>query len=169
MPLIDVRLDHPENRAVLNRLKQHWDGSRPQNLSAAPAVYDLYRNSLGTHPDLLDYFWTTLAAKLPEPCAWVVYGNPVLIHPTTGIIFGFAGGTHLCALRLPEDARRKALLAGAKKVHRFSTGAQLSLDEIGEEWVFGGWLDREPDWCLAAFQHAGSFLNECALHSKLPA
>jgi hypothetical protein len=32
--------------------------------------------------------------------------------------------------------------------------SSLDLDDIGEEWVFGGWFKGEEDWCLAAYRFA---------------
>ena len=151
-----MKFDHPENERVLRCLKRHWDGTPPQNLSAPPSVYELYSNALGTHPDLADYFWNSLTAKLPERCAWVAYGNPVLVRPKSAVIFGFAGGTHTYALRLPEEAMREAVVAGAKRIHIYSNGTQLSLADVGDEWIFGGWFKEEPAWCLSAYHMAGS-------------
>ena len=105
---------------------------------------------------MAEYFWRELPKLLPVACAWVVYGCPVLVHAENGVIFGFAGGTHTYALRLPIETRQQALLAGATTARTYSNGNRFSLAEIGQEWVLGGWLKEEPKWCLAAFAHAGS-------------
>jgi hypothetical protein len=149
---ISVNCDHQVNERVLGYLRRNWDGTKPGNLSRAPDVLDQY--GLGTHPDLVDRLWKEIAARLPRTCAWVVFGNPVLVHPTTGIIFGFAGGTHTYALRLPEEELRVALTAGAKRVTTYSDGSSLNLDEIGREWILGQWFKQEPEWCLAAYEFA---------------
>src|SRR5690242_13496879 len=49
------------------------------------------RHGLGTHPDLVERLWK-LDAALPERCRWVVHGHPALVHPASGVVFGFAGG-----------------------------------------------------------------------------
>lgn len=149
-----MNFTHPINDSVLRYLKRLWDGTAPTNLSAPPNVYHPCTNSLGTHPDLADYFWNQLTAKLPEKCAWVAYGSPVLVHPKSGVIFGFAGGTHTYALRLPEKARREAALAGAKTTHLYSDGTEFSLRSFGSEWLFGGWYKEEPAWCLSAYENS---------------
>jgi hypothetical protein len=153
-PVITVAFDHPVNAAVLRHLGRNWDESRPGNRSAGPEVFDLFRNSLGTHPDLADRLWKQITVKLPVSCAWVVYGRPVLVHPDTGIVFAFAGGTHAYALRLPEKERQEALAAGAKRVWHY-TDATWDLDDLGAEWIFGGCFQQEQDWCLAAYGMAG--------------
>jgi hypothetical protein len=84
----------------------------------------------------------------------VVYSHPALVHPRSGIIFAFAGGTHTYALRLPEREWQDALRAGAGRVHKYGNGSSLDLDDIGPEWVFGKWLKEEDQWCLAAYLYA---------------
>jgi hypothetical protein len=97
--------------------------------------------TLGTHPDLVARLWDELPAELPVDCRVVFYGLPALMHPTTGIVFGFAGGTQTCALRI-----------------KHYPGVQISfdLDDIGPEWVFCGWFRGEEAWCRSAFGSAGS-------------
>jgi len=116
----------------------------------------------GTHPDLSDHLWGALAAKLPGTCGWVVYGRPVLIHPESGVIFAYAGGTHTYALRLPPVVREAALKAGATRVYHYRAYPELNLEaatldlaDIGDEWVFSHWLKGEEDWCRAAYEFAG--------------
>jgi hypothetical protein len=151
---VEVAFEHPENAALLAYLERSWDG-RAMNRSASPEVYDLYSNSLGTHPDLAQRLWSGITTELPEPAGWVVFGRPVLVHPRSGILFGFAEGTHAYALRLPAPERAEALAAGASRVFSYPRGASLSLEALGPEWVFGRWFDKEPAWCLAGFRFAG--------------
>jgi hypothetical protein len=115
----------------------------------------------GTHPDLVDRLWHELGKRLPEDCHAVVYGNPVLLRPSSGIIFAFAGGTHTYAFRLPLDTRRSAIAAGATRIYHYRAYPELKLDaytfdlaDIGDEWVFGGWLKGEDDWIAAAYDFA---------------
>ena len=44
---------------------------------------------------------------------------------------------------------------GATGVKTSLRGPGLDLDELGPEWVFGGWLEGEEAWCLAAYRFAG--------------
>ena len=57
---------------------------------------------LGTHPDLIDALWK-LDGSLPEPCRWLLWGYPALVHPRSGVVFGAARGTIGLFLRLPSD------------------------------------------------------------------
>ena len=78
-------------------------------------------------------------------------------YPTTGIVFGYAGGTQTYALRLPERERAEAIRAGATRIKHYP-GVQRSfdLDDFGPEWVFCGWLRGEEAWCRSAFECAGA-------------
>ncbi|MEA2626421.1 MAG: hypothetical protein QOD06_2466 [Candidatus Binatota bacterium] len=112
--------------------------------------------TLGTHPDLVARLWDELAKDLPTECRAVFLGVPALIHPTTGVVFAFAGGTHTYALRLPQPAREEALQAGAVRIHTYASQPALDVGAFGEEWVLGGWLRGEEAWCSAAYGAAGS-------------
>jgi hypothetical protein len=57
--------------------------------------------------------------------------------------------------------REEALRAGARRLYEYPAypeldieASRLDLDDIGEEWVFGGWFKGEKDWCLAAYRFA---------------
>jgi hypothetical protein len=115
----------------------------------------------GTHPDLVIRLWDELGALLPEDCHAVVYGAPVLVRKSSGIIFAFAGGTHTYAFRLPPAERDAAIQAGATRVYHYRpyreldiAAATFDLNEIGDEWVFGGWLKGEAAWIKAAYDFA---------------
>lgn len=86
-------LDHPANAGRRRRF-----GSRELRQGLLPlALPDQIEQpymALGTHPDLVARLWDELQAQLPTDCRAVVYGTPALMHPTTGIVFGFANGTH---------------------------------------------------------------------------
>ena len=148
------------NAALLRHLQAGARANFPpeaRHLTSSPPKPRTY----GTHPDLVMYLWDVLSAKLPEKCDWVVYGRPVLIRPSSGIIFAWAIGTHTYSLRLPPDVRAAAIKAGATRVYHFRAypelkleASTLDLDKIGEEWVFSHWLKGEEDWCLAAYEFA---------------
>ena len=116
----------------------------------------------GTHPDLVQRLWDELGKLLPEDCHAVVYGAPVLVRKSSGIVFAFAGGTHTYAFRLPPEVHRAALAAGATRVYHYRAYPELKLGastfdlaEIGDEWVFGGWLKGEEKWVESAYVFAG--------------
>jgi hypothetical protein len=169
---VKVSFEHPANAGVLHHLGRSWhlqpggqprqDGDLPSGgsaariaASAAPEdVRDPYY-TLGSHPDLVERLWDDLGGRLPERCRWVVYGQPTLVHPRSGIVFGFTAGTHTYALRLPEAEHGLALRRGAAVVHTYGDGSQLDLARIGDAWILGRWFPEEPAWCLAAYDHAG--------------
>ena len=115
----------------------------------------------GTHPDLATRLWDELGKLLPEDCHAVVHGAPVLVRKSSGVVFAFAGGTHTYAFRLPPEVHKAALAAGATRVYQYRANPELKiaaatfdLAEIGDEWVFGGWLKGEAEWIQAAYDFA---------------
>jgi len=120
-----------------------------------PEALERPYDTLGPNPDLVARLWDELGRVLPVDCRAIFYGGPALIHPETGIVFGFAGGTHTHALRLPETERRQALQVGALRVRHYPGQPSFDLSEIGEEWVFCGWYRDEEAWCRAAYDYAG--------------
>ena len=113
--------------------------------------------SLGTHPDLMDEFWALGRENSPadvNPVA-AVGGRPVLVHPTTGVIYGMATGSYVHRLRLPAEERAKAItLSGETKVYPNIT---FHASDYGDDWAFiETW--RNPDvkaWHRAAYDYAG--------------
>ncbi|MBI5118662.1 hypothetical protein HZA56_19515 [Candidatus Poribacteria bacterium] len=149
-----VNLEHQANGGILRYLRSGSKGhSQP---SAAPEDIQNPYYDLGTHPEIVARIWDEITVKLTTDCRCVVYGAPALVHPESGIIFGFAGGTQTYALRLPEPERREAIRKGAEQVHTYMDGSKLDLKDFGKEWVFGGWFDIEAEWCLAAYEFAGN-------------
>lgn len=161
-----LSFDHSANRGVLaylgapGRLDRSVSPAAFRKECSPAEVSDPY-NSLGTHPDLVMRLWDELAGVLPADCRWVVFGTPALVRPDSGVMFGFAGGTHTYALRVPPDLKAAALSAGATTAHHYPAypelGIQasvLDLREIGDEWIFGGWLAAELEWCAAAYEFA---------------
>lgn len=152
---ISVNFDHPINRDATDFLTGSWKkSSKPK--SAAPEEIEDPKESLGTHPEMLVWLWSTMTDKLPVDCRWVVYGTPVLVHPTTGIIFGMCYGQSLCALRLTlDDARMAPMEDGMETECTLEDGTTLYSDEIGHEWVFCSWEEElDIKWCLRAYKAA---------------
>ena len=95
-------------------------------------------------------------------CRWILFYRPVLVHPDTGVVFGWAGGSLTYALRLPSTDNDAAMKAGAKTVHEYPAypelkiqGSKLDLADFGPGWVLGAWIKGEEAWCRAAFDYAG--------------
>lgn len=90
----------PMNDQVLDYLK-----------SVVPYLSEIQRLNTGainhdrTHSDFSDIF-VSKASGLPEDSKYIIYGFPALVHPKTGIIFGYAMGMGN-KYRLPEMFARE--------------------------------------------------------------
>ena len=138
-----VRWDHPANQGVLSALRER----RPDDHYADQQAEDgtIVR---GAHPDITAYVFETLKAELPDTCRWIVYGRPVLVHPTSGVIFAFGIGDDCVALRLPLDER------GPNWTDECVMADDcISVDETGADWSFmqGFAAASEP---VAAYEYA---------------
>jgi hypothetical protein len=121
-----------------------------------PAQVDIF--SLGTHPDLVEYFWK-LAAELPSTCACVVGERsfPLLANPRSGVIFGLAGGTNTLAFRLPEPELTTALaVPGFGHEYRYPS-RPVRAASIGSDWALVRPFDAaNVEVCARAFEHAAT-------------
>jgi hypothetical protein len=155
-----VNFTHPANHQLVAHFQSR--NERGHQRQHDPATVNDPYYTLGTHPEIVARLWDELGGILPVSCRWILYGRPVLVHPTSGVVFGYAGGTLTYALRLPPAERDTAIKAGAKTVHEYPAypdlqiaASTLDLADFGPEWVLGGWLKGEEAWCRAAFDHAG--------------
>ena len=151
----EIVANHPAN-AGLRRYRESRHARPGTAAVTSPEALERPYDRLGTHPDLVARLWDELGKILPQDCRAVFYGGPALIHPETGVVFGFAGGTHTYALRLPEAVRVRALQAGATRVKQYPGEPSFDLRQIGEECVFWGWFGDEAAWCRAASDYAGA-------------
>jgi hypothetical protein len=126
-----------------------------------PAVVHQPYLALGTHPDCVERIWKPLNGLLAEDCRWVVYKNPVLAHPRSGVIFALGRGTYY-ALRLTAHDLQDALLDGAIQSLRFKPlprhaimATRWDLRKMGQTWVFGRWKREEEAWIVHAFEAFG--------------
>jgi hypothetical protein len=54
--------------------------------------------------------------------------------------------------------RRRAAVVSPNRIKTFpQSSVVIDLDDIGPEWILGGWFKGEEDWCLAAWEWAGKF------------
>ena len=122
-----------------------------------PSISHPRYGGLGTHPDLIDRL-LHLDATLPQRSGWVVYGSPALVHPETGIVFGFARGTLGYALRLPASACAEADQAGYRKAKKIGHQVDADMWDVGRagpEWRLGAGSASEEAWCRAAYEAVG--------------
>jgi hypothetical protein len=145
---------HPSNRKVLEYLCRDPDGWTGPLLEPA-ASNSALKPRPGSHPEIVEHLWETLAARLPVECRALVCGSPALVAPTRGVIFGVPLGTEY-ALRLRPAEFAMAKAAGAEVLHRYRTVVvTLDLSEtLGPHWIFGRFDPRELEWCVAALEFA---------------
>ena len=146
---IRVDFTHPANREIL----AYMGAVVPGAATLAPDEVHWYR--LGTHPDLVEYLWKLPGSEMS--CACVIEGvmRPLLAHPSSGVIFGLAGGTGTLAMRLPDPERAAALGVpgyGAQLV--YPSGTTHAAD-MGGDWVLLRPFDAENGrLCRRALEHA---------------
>ena len=151
---MNLDLTSSANRGVLQYL------SRDQRQRNRPAIEAWNTRSKstwehGSHPEIVEHVWESLAAGLTADCRALVYGTPALVSPRKGTIFAVALGTEY-GMRLPPAEFASARAAGAELVHEYRTvGITLDLPaRFGAHWIFGNFDPREPEWCVAALQCA---------------
>jgi hypothetical protein len=124
--------------------------------SYLPEEVNLY--GLGTHPDLVDYLWG-LGKGAVRGCACVINqrGAPLLVHPTSGIIFGLAGGTSTLAIRLPEPELTAALAVPKYGAEYHYPSSTVYAKDMGADWALLKPFDKSiDDYCMSAFAYAAT-------------
>lgn len=144
--------DVPANQNVIRYLTR--TEPRPVTVASPDSVPAPYLR-LGSHPDIVARVWDELGSVVNPETRVIFCGNPALIHPSSGIVFGLAIGTQY-GLQLPNGMAEEAIRAGAKSHTRWSGGKELDIQQaLGPDWVFGAWLKQELEWCRKAFEHYG--------------
>src|SRR5437867_532170 len=119
-----VDLDHPANAGVLRYLtslgRQGKSGpSAHRPIECTPSEVANFYESLRPMPDSIIRLWDRITVKLPSDCRALVYRSPILVHPVSGVIFGFVNSIRTYALRLPPTERLAALRAGAHRIEHY--------------------------------------------------
>ena len=145
---------HPSNLKVIHYLCRNADGWTGPLFEPALSPSKL-KPRPGSHPDIVEHLWESLASLLPAECRALVCGSPALVAPTSGVIFAVPLGTEY-GLRLPPAEFALARAGGAEVVHYYRTaGVTLDLaDSFGPHWIFGRFERRKPEWCVAALEFA---------------
>ena len=142
------------NQGVLKYLSR-GEKSLNEVIAAPDSVRDPYLCQ-GSHPDIVQRVWDELGAILPKKSRCLVYGTPAIVHDRTGIVIVICNGTQY-NLRLTADDFREAIAKGAATQTRWSNGEVMdSLEVLGEDWIFGGWLKEEDRWCCNSYEQHGS-------------
>jgi len=111
---------------------------------------------LNTHPDVVELLWNDYSKKLPVKCQMILFGTPVLINPTNGIIFGIAEGTNPPLLRLPSNQIPIIIKKGGKITLSDIDGVYADASVLGDEWVYCfSFIKNIDEYCLLAYDHSG--------------
>ncbi len=152
-----VNLAHPANKTALEYLKSMGrnDGRSEVEYPADQAnPYQLF-----AHPDLLEILWTNIVAHIPhEPHrpAVVVYGRPVLVNPTSGVLFGAAIGTFALFLRFSQPDRERLLADKIGAIERLLGRVNMNAALLGEDWLYYNIAHSKgyAEWGRKAFEYA---------------
>lgn len=150
---VPINFTSPANQRVLAYLRI----TEPTKATVyTPGEVNLWH--LGTHPDLVEYFWGLIKDLHPE-CACVINKTsaPLLAHPVSGIIFGLAGGTNTLALRLPDSDRTPLLSIPGYGAELKYPNVTLYASRMGDDWVLlKPFQARNAELCRKAFVYAGT-------------
>ena len=128
--------------------------SRGKSDAPAFAPHDAVQDAdcrCGCHPDIVERLWDQIGASLPEDCRCLVYGAPALVH-SSGVILAIGIGTQY-VLHLPGSLATEATKAGAKTSATWSDGGDMDTRrDLGDDWIFGGWLADELLWCKTVYE-----------------
>ncbi len=81
----------------------------------------------------------------------------MLVHPGTGLVFAFAGGTGMYGFRVPLEERYNAQLAKEKWLEgRTNLGSNIVLEGLNSEWASLFWYNDAENCCFLAYNYAGT-------------
>jgi hypothetical protein len=116
----------PENEKVLSYLKEiHPFKEIIVPFSASKVSKDI------TPADFIGRFASM--TSLPENSRYAIYGSEALVHPETGIIFGFITGTSLI-YRLPDNILKEAREGGIMNF-RVMNEHGMNMEHLESNWV----------------------------------
>lgn len=150
---IYINFASPANATVLSFL-----GITEPDKAASYPPQEVNLWGLDTHPDLVEYFWG-LAGEHKIECACIINerSKPLLVHPTSGILFGLAGGTSTLAFRLPEPERTTMLAVPGYGAEYHYPKSTVYAKDIGADWVLLKPFDKgNPNLCQKAFVYAAT-------------
>ncbi len=136
----------PENESVLSYLKE----MHPFKEIIVP--FSEKRVSQDTVPaDLIGRL--SSMSGLPENSKYVVYGREALVHPETGIIFGFISGTNVI-YRLPDTLLEEVREGN---ISNFRTAKDMGMD-LESNWVSSRSITEQL--VLKSFEYYGQSTGE---------
>ena len=92
-------------------------------------------NKKHTHSDFIGHF--AAMTSLPQNSKYVVHGCEALVHPETGIIFGFVVGTSVI-LRLPEEILEGLLERDVSNLQRAKDIDSSAISQLESNWASSG-------------------------------
>jgi hypothetical protein len=117
----------PENEKVLSYLKEmHPFKEIIVPFSAAKVSQDI------TPADFIGRF--AAMSGLPENSRYVVYGSETLVHPDTGIIFGFITGTSVI-YRLPDTLLKEVRQSNISNFRVVNEVGGNGMENLESNWI----------------------------------
>lgn len=137
----------PENERVLSFLKDlHPYREIILPFSARKVDRDI------TPPDLIGQL--SSMSKLPWNSKYVIYGCEALVHPGTGIIFGFITGTSVI-YRLPDEILKEVV---ESDIHNFRVMKDIGINKMRDlesNWVSSPSITEQLVYkCFEYYGHA---------------
>ena len=151
-----------ENNNVLDHLKK--------NVSFLTEIQHYLQENVHherVHPDFEDIFIRS-ASELPQDSKYIIYGFPALVHPKTGIIFGYVMGMVNC-YRLPDMLAREYeqyLEAKAPNLRRNKRGKSSDEAQYGSPHLEKNWVestDFTSSLVRKCFDYYGTYPNTNAV------
>ena len=116
----------PENKNVLSYLKE----MHPFKEIIVPFSRDKVSQDI-TPSDFIGRF--AAMSSLPDNTKYVIYGTEALVHPETGIVFGFITGTSVI-YRLPDNLL-KEVMEGNLTNFRMVKDHGMNMENLESNWV----------------------------------
>lgn len=116
----------PENEQILSYLKE----MHPFHEIIVPFSPKKVSQDI-TPSDFIGRF--SVMTSLPQNSKYVIYGCESLVHPDTGIIFGFITGTSVI-YRLPDNILKEAT-EGNITNFRIMKDSGINMDDLESNWV----------------------------------
>jgi hypothetical protein len=117
----------PENEKALSYLKE----MNPFREIIVPFSANKVSKDI-TPADFIGRF--SSMSSLPENSKYVVYGSEALVHPETGIIFGFITGTSVI-YRLPDTLLKEVMEGNIINFHAVNEIGGNGMENLEDNWV----------------------------------
>lgn len=157
LPSIRLDLSDPRNRDVLDFLRSKAQGDWAVQLVELGMEESVQRRQFAAvlqhnRLDEVEALWKEAASNLPEDCRSVVYGRPALVHPESGVIFGFLVGTAMAWREPrgfePSTIRQSEAPAGYAEWRRTVKG-------VGADWEVFLPGHSSRSWWQEVYRNAG--------------